>query len=218
MIRSVDFISRLKAESLPARDDLAIISVTEPESDSARLAGHEDMILRLVFHDVDPGGETENCWTLFDQSHADQVIRFVRRLHADPERLDLLIHCRAGISRSAALALFVAEDTGCVFPRKPFAGLANKHMLTTLENMTGMSLPRPRALPKRESFSVSVARNFETGQAEVVVQNTHTGEQAVLDGPMLEVPALTAEGMQRVWGILNPPPSYHVSDWDNLTR
>lgn len=106
--------------------------------------------------------------------------------------------------------------TGCVFPRKPFAGLANKHMLTTLENMTGMSLPRPRALPKRESFSVSVARNFETGLAEVVVQNTRTGEQAVLEGPMLEVPALTAEGMQQVWGILNPPPSYHVSDWDNL--
>lgn len=217
MIRSVDFISRVKAESLPARDDLAVISISEPEADPAILSCQEDMILRLAFHDVDPGAETANSWTLFDPSHADRVMRFVRRIHADPQDVDLVIHCRAGISRSAALALFVAADTGCEFPRKPFAGLANQHILTTLENITGASLPRPRALPKRENFSVSVARNFETGQAEVAVENTRTGETAVVSGPMLDVPALAGQGMERVWGVLNPPPSYHVSDWDSLT-
>lgn len=217
MIRSVDFISRLKAESLPARNDLAVISITEPEADPAVLACDEDRILRLVFHDVDPGCETETCWTLFDPAHGEQVLGFVRRVHADPQEFDLVIHCRAGISRSAALALFAAADTGCDFPRQPFAGLANKHMLTILEKMTGMSLPRPRALPKRERFSVSVARNFETGQADVAVENMRTGEQASVTGAMLDVPALAAEGMRRVWGVPNPPPSYHVSNWDNLT-
>ncbi|BAO28300.1 hypothetical protein [Sulfuritalea hydrogenivorans] len=217
MIRSVDFISRLKAESLPARNDLAVISITEPEADPAALAFHEDVILRLVFHDVDPGAETETRWTLFDPSHADQVIRFVRRLHADSEYLDLIIHCRAGISRSAALALFVAADTGCEFPRRPFAGLANKHMLIVLEQMTGTSLPRPRALPKRESFSVSVVRDFHTDEAEVTVENIRTGETVVVDGPMLFAAAFAAAGIQKVWGVLNPPPSYHVQDWDNLT-
>jgi len=217
MIRSVDFISRLKAESLPARNDLAVISITEPEADPAVISCDEDRILRLVFHDVDPGSETETCWTLFDTAHAEQVLGFVRRVHVDPQEFDLVIHCRAGISRSAALALFAAADTGCDFPRKPFAGLANKHMLTTLENMTGLSLPRPRALPKRENFSVAVARNFETGQAEVTVENLRTGETAVVDGPMLFAAAFAAAGMQQVWGVLNPPPSYHVSDWDSLT-
>jgi len=217
MIRSVDFISRLKAESLRARSDLAIISITEPEADPAVLSCHEDVILRLVFHDVDPGAETTTRWTLFDPSRANEVVRFVRRLHADPQRFDLVTHCRAGISRSAALALFVAADTGCEFPRMPFAGLANKHILTTLENLTGMSLPRPRALPKRENFWVSVARNFETGLAEVTVENTRTGEKVVVEGQMLDVPALAASGMQQVWGVLDPPPSYHVSDWDSLT-
>jgi hypothetical protein len=217
MIRSVDFISRLKAESLAARNDLAVISITEPEADPALLLCPEDRILRLVFHDVDPGGETETRWTLFDPAHAEQVLGFVRRVHADPQEFDLVIHCRAGISRSAALALFAAADTGCDFPRKPFAGLANKHVLTTLETMTGTPLPRPRALPKRESFSVSVARNFETGQAEVAVENTRTGDKVSVTGPMLDVSALAAKGMERVWGVLNPPPSYHVSNWDNLT-
>lgn len=217
MIRSVNFVSRLKAEALPARNDLAVISITEPETDPAVLACNEDTILRLVFHDVDPGAETATCWTLFDQSHANEVVRFVRRLHADPQEFDLVIHCKAGISRSAALALFVAADTECEFRRKPFAGLANKHILTTLENMTGTSLPRPRALPKRESFSVSVARDFETDQAEVTVENTRTGESAVIDGPMQYAAAFAAAGMQQVWGVLDPPPSYHVSDWDSLT-
>ncbi|MDP3512501.1 MAG: hypothetical protein Q8S20_07110 [Sulfuritalea sp.] len=80
-----------------------------------------------------------------------------------------------------------------------------------------MSLPLPRALPKRESFTVSVTRNFETGLAEVTVENKRTGEKAIVDGPMLDVPALASTGMQRVWGVRNPPPSYHVSDWDSLT-
>lgn len=217
MIRSVDFMSRRKAESLPARTDLAAISITEPEVDPAVLSCDEHRILRLIFHDVDPGKETANCWTLFNPSQADQVVHFVRRLHADQQAFDLVIHCKAGISRSAALALFVAADTGCDFPRKPFAGLANKHVLSVLENLGRRPLSRPRALPRRENFSVSVARNFETGQAEVVVENTRTSEQVVVSGPLLEVPALAAEGMQRVWGVLDPPPSYHVSDWDGLT-
>lgn len=70
--------------------------------------------------------------------------------------------------------------------RKPFAGLANKHMLTTLENMTGTSLPRPRALPKRENFTVSVARNLEPGAEVVSKKSTRTGDTATINGPMLE--------------------------------
>lgn len=217
MIRTVNFISRRKAESLPARNDRALISITEPDSTPAQLACDENRILRLVFHDVVPGGEGAERWTLFDASHAGQVIHFVRRLHADPEDVDLVIHCHAGISRSAALALFVAADTGCAFPNKPFAGLANRHVLSTLEALAGRSVSPPRALPKKENFAITVVRNFETGQAEVTVQNTRTLEQVVVSGQILDVPALAAAGMQRVWGVLNPPLSYHVSDWNTLT-
>lgn len=217
MIRSVDFISRLKAEALPERDDLAIISISEPEVDPAVLELREDMVLRTVFHDVDPGNDTASSWMLFDESHARQVIDFVRRIHDDPKLFDLVIHCKAGISRSAALALFAADDTGCDFPRKPFAGLANKHILSTLQKLTGRALPRPRALPKRESFSVFISRDFETGLATVTVENTRNGESVTVEGPMLDAPALAAEGIERVWGIVEPPPSYHVSDWDALT-
>lgn len=217
MIRSVDFTSRLKAEALSGRDDLAIISITEPEVEPAVLKLSEDMVLRTVFHDVDPGNDTASSWKLFDESHARQVVDFVRRINDDPQLFDLVIHCKAGISRSAAVALFAADETGCDFPRKPFAGLANKHILSTLQKLTGRALLRPRALPKRESFSVSISRDFETGLAAVTVENTRNSESVTVEGPMLDAPALAAEGIERVWGILEPPPSYHVSDWDALT-
>lgn len=218
MIRSVDFTSRVKAEALQERDDLAIISITEPESSPAVLASREEKVLRLVFHDVDPGNEATSSWKLFDESHANQVIHFVRRLHAHDQSFDLVIHCKAGISRSAAIALFAASDTGCGFPRRLFAGFANMHVMVTLEKITGRALLRPRALPKRETFSVSVFRNFETGQAVVTVANERNGEQVNIEGPMLDVPALASDGIQRVWGVSEPPPSYHVADWDTLSQ
>ena len=216
MIRSVDFIPRTKAELLSARDDLAIISITEPEVERAKLTIPENRILRLAFHDVDPGNDTESRWMLFDEEHAGQVVEFVRRLQSDSHPVDLIIHCRAGISRSAAVALFAEEETGCDFPRKPFSGLANQHLLTTLGRLTGRQLARPRALPKREQFSVGVQRNFNTGQASVTVANMRNGQSIVMEGPMLEVPELAAAGIQRVWGIVDPPPSYHVADWNSL--
>lgn len=218
MIRSVDFTARVKAEALQERDDLAIISITEPESSPAVLSCREEKVLRLVFHDVDPGNETTSSWTLFDESCANQVVNFVRRLHAHDQSFDLVIHCKAGISRSAAIALFAESETGCDFPRRPFAGLANMHVIATLEKSTGKALLRPRALPKRETFSVSVFRNFETGQAVVTVVNERNGEQVNIEGPMIGVPALAADGMQRVWGVSEPPASYHVADWDTLSQ
>ena len=218
MIRSVDFISRVKAEALQEWDDLAIISITEPESSSPVLSFREEKVLRLVFHDVDPGNEATSNWRLFDESHANQVIHFVRRLHAHDQSFDLVVHCRAGISRSAAIALYAESDTGCRFPRRPFAGLANMHVMAILEKITGKALSRPRALPKRETFSVSVFRDFETGQAVVTVANERSGEQIDIEGPMLEIPALAANAMQRVWGVSNPPPSYHIADWDTLSQ
>lgn len=216
MIRSVDFLSLGKAESLPPRQDLAIVSITEPDSAPASLPIGEDRILRLVFHDVDPYSVQEDCWRYFDEGHAMQLLAFVRGLHGDPAPFDLVVHCRAGISRSAAVALFVEAETGCSFLTRPFAGLANRHVLETMSQITALELKRPRALPRREDFSVSVVRDFESGRASVIVENNRSGESAVEEGPILEVPALAAAGIERIWGVANPPPSYHVTDWDSL--
>lgn len=216
MILNVDFVSRIKAEAMPAQDDLAVISISEPDVDAATLSVPEERVLRLAFHDVDPGNEQDRRWHLFDDEHAHKIIRFVEQLHTDPRPYQLIAHCRAGISRSAAIALFAADVTGCEFARRPFSGLANRHLLKTLNAVSGRSVKPPRALPRREKFSVSVARDFSSGLAQVTVINVRSKEQAVMEGPLLQVPELAAAGMQQVWGLENPPPSYHVKDWDAL--
>jgi len=213
-IQSVDFISRIKAEALAGDTGVALISISEPDVEPARLAEFPE-ILRLVFHDVDD--RVPDQWVLFDEDHARAVIDFVHRLQQAPEAYQVLVHCRAGISRSAATALYVMEATGCAFPRRPFAGLANKLMLEVLSRLSGLPLRRPRALPKRERFQVEVSRDFPTGMAEVVVTNAVTGETVVLEAPMLEVPRLVEQGIQAVWGIANPPSAHHVTDWEHLT-
>lgn len=216
MIKFVDFISRAKAETLEDQDNLAIISVSEPKVDPALLALPESRILRLSFHDIDPGNEDVSFWKLFDEEQARSIIDFVDQLHAASRQFELMVHCRAGISRSAAIALYVANATGCRFPRRPFAGLANRHLLRILSQQAGIEVTAPRALPRQEHFSVSVSRNFSTGMAQVTVTNTRNNEQFTLEGPMLDVPELAAAGMQRVWGVEHPPASYHVTNWDAL--
>jgi hypothetical protein len=212
-ILSVDFIPRSAAESLDSDPNLALISITEPESGHASLAEFP-AVLRLVFHDIDD--RESDQWTLFNDQHVRQVIEFVQKTHADPNPFHIKVHCRAGISRSAAIAIYVAESTGCDFPRRPFAGLANKLMLQMLSRASGIQLTRPRALPKKEQFQVAVERNFETGLAQVTVENAATGETAVLEGPMLDVPVLIETAVRQVWGIANPPSAHHIRNWDHL--
>lgn len=212
-ILSVDFIPRRKAEVLTVEEATAVISINEPESGMAPLAAFPE-ILRLAFHDVDSQDYAD--WVLFDEAQGQEVIGFVERLHASPIAHHLKVHCRAGISRSAAVALYVAEATGCEFQRRPFAGLANKLMLEILSRASGLPLKRPRALPRRERFQVEISRDFETGLAEVRVVNRVTQEETVQAGPMLEVPQLLTAGLQQVWGIANPPSAHHVTNWDHL--
>ena len=63
-------------------------------------------ILRLEFDDVTQ--HIDNSYHLFDYSHARKILEFVR----DCGNEDILIHCHAGVSRSAAVAKFLNDHRG----------------------------------------------------------------------------------------------------------
>ena len=44
--------------------------------------------------------------------HARAIVRFVLAQHARPERIDLCVHCHAGLFRSGAVAEWVRSDLG----------------------------------------------------------------------------------------------------------
>lgn len=107
MIKSVQFMSVQKAEALiPDRPTVAV-SILSPGMEEARLQGFRD-ILRLFFTDA-VTAENEGP-VLFDAHFAQQIVDFLTTYHAMAEDYDLVIHCQAGVSRSAAVAVWAASE------------------------------------------------------------------------------------------------------------
>ena len=80
-----------------------VISLLDPHFTFPELGpDYEGRHLRLRFHDVHVAGYDEIAPSA---EHVDQLLEFLSEL--DPEE-DLLIHCRAGISRSTAAAFIAA--------------------------------------------------------------------------------------------------------------
>lgn len=110
--RRVFALSRVEAESLPTVSGVAVISVTAPRMELAKL-GEFQNVLRLSFADVDhlspdisprAKAKLEDAFTL---EQARQVIAFVEAL--GPDVRDLVVHCEGGYSRSCAIAKFLHE-------------------------------------------------------------------------------------------------------------
>mgnify|MGYP003504092286 CR=1 FL=1 len=108
------WMSQAAAESLHYIDNYAVISITEP-GETAKIDEQYEAsgkLLRLQFHDADGNtdwqipGYTFDDDVLFTKDMAKQVLGFVSTL----EGVDVVVvHCHAGISRSAAVAIALAQ-------------------------------------------------------------------------------------------------------------
>lgn len=80
-----------------------IISITEGEHRAAFPIEHK-AVLRLSFHDVD--GYLGDQYTQFSAHDANRILDFIGNVEEDEV---LIVHCQAGISRSAAVAKFLIQ-------------------------------------------------------------------------------------------------------------
>lgn len=126
------------------------ISITDPQRPERLLPALEGFaaLLRLRFCDIDTsdaartrlhrrqcrdcGDETEHAMTA---EQADEIVQFVR---ANPNR-NILVHCAAGISRSAAVAKALTEAYPW-YEDKTWEGAPNEHVLSLMRKAFG--LPR----------------------------------------------------------------------------
>lgn len=142
MIRSVDFISQIEAETLsgaPLQSDVALISIATPGARPPKL-GHFLERLSFEFADVE---DSQEPWVAFGDDHAKAILEFIARIQSQEKAWRCIVHCKAGISRSAAVAFYVATATGCQFSRRKEASEANLLVLRVLANASGLRLARP---------------------------------------------------------------------------
>jgi hypothetical protein len=111
----VIFLSRKEAES-SVNPNWAVISISG--LDPARLKEGWRSILRLEFDDIDPDPKAlfaEDPYILFSNEHARQIIKFAHQCN-DEGVEGIVVHCHAGISRSAAVAKWISERFDLDFP------------------------------------------------------------------------------------------------------
>ncbi len=133
-INKVFFTSRKLAESLAGNPYMAVISITDPTTPEARLDPLFRHVLRLSFFDAVPADEFQPLLPgLFSRDLARQIDRFVEEIHQAPFAMSMMVHCEYGVSRSAAVALFVAALTDAPLEAREFTYEANPWVVDTLQ-------------------------------------------------------------------------------------
>jgi len=114
MINKILFVGRATAETTTGWDSWAMISISEPVSafGEAKLMPGWHAVHRLEFHDIEAEMLGEP-YVLMDQQQALELVNFVHNVASDVE--GVIVHCRAGISRSAAVAKWITEEYGINF-------------------------------------------------------------------------------------------------------
>ena len=140
------------------------ISITDPKSEPVNLPLPDYDVLRLSFHDLDQTYPISGpAIVLFDQVMANQIKDFMMMKvwvhmgrHLDDNELVVIVHCEAGISRSAGVAAALSkhflEDDSRFFSN---AGLylPNRLAYSVLLNaLNGKENPIP---------NVTLSKNYE---------------------------------------------------------
>ena len=111
----IDFMSKGEASKIMPDKNMALISITDIEDKDIHIPFHKwENVTKLNFHDID---EKQEGMTLFNVQMARQIIKFVLGLPDNVNRI--VVHCYAGISRSAAIVRFLQKFVyeGCFNPQ-----------------------------------------------------------------------------------------------------
>jgi len=134
------FTSREEAETTQSDFCSAVISITNPEAKPADIGSGWFDILRVQFHDIDLckpisahlRADILRKYSPMTEEQATTVVQFVARMFATGGVEGFLIHCEAGISRSAAVAKWIA-DRYRLPPLGPVVQYHNRHVYQMLE-------------------------------------------------------------------------------------
>ena len=101
IVSGLDICDLATVRSLDLSQYSGVITIEEPDTDDPfRTDGVPQLVLQ--FHDIDM---TMMGYVEPEPEHVQQALTFAREIDGP-----LLVHCRAGVSRSTAIALAIAAD------------------------------------------------------------------------------------------------------------
>lgn len=113
MIDKVIFVPRPNIEAIQGWENWAVISIGDPTSAFGRvkLGRGWSHILQIDFYDFDPERypdlrDSEDESAFMSAEEADVMVRFITSLPSDVD--GIVVQCHAGVSRSAAVAKWIA--------------------------------------------------------------------------------------------------------------
>lgn len=141
-IDHLSFLSRREAEAATPRDDIAVISITDPRTVQPRLDGWHS-VLRVEFHDIDPDqiaspftrARAAAHYTLMRAEQAREIVAFVQAIQSNGAS-GIMVHCEQGVSRSAAVAKWIADRHGLRLSDEATAA-RNRYVYRMLEEEVG---------------------------------------------------------------------------------
>jgi predicted protein tyrosine phosphatase len=121
----ITFVSQVFAKQIEPLPNRAIISITEPDQ-FVTFEKEWQNCLRLYVHDIDKSLEG---YKLFGKDEAKQILDFYLGL---PDEVDsLIVHCLAGVSRSAGVALALSNIFELELLNSNYS-CYNRHIYTTI--------------------------------------------------------------------------------------
>lgn len=170
---TVRFLSRLQAEALSPCPDTVVISITTPGDLPASLPEGFRDVLRLSFDDLseemlgvplgaipdDTPDDTQVRWKVYQLARAtdaEAICDFLAYYARSPVAVSVVVHCDAGVSRSAAVARFIAGRYSTpIVNVAPDTSYANSRLLRLL-NKVDQGLPLDiRPVPDIEALRLA---------------------------------------------------------------
>ena len=130
MLKNVIFVNQSSAENNVGLPTWSVISITD--SDDGRIKQGWHSVLRSEFSDVDMQHSEHEQEMLMTEEQALEIVDYVHAVAPHVE--GILVHCRGGVSRSAAVAKWIAKTFGLPFNHQ--YSLFNTHVYDQLIHAT----------------------------------------------------------------------------------
>lgn len=156
MLKSVHFIPLNLAEKLEGRPDVIVISIHDRHSRPNLRSGFRD-VLRLNFDDYDSERDgLDALQDTFTPAQAEALKSWLEPYLRAKTDFTLLVHCHAGISRSAAVAWWAHKVHGVELVTTYPVWCLNSHVLRVLDpSIAAPETPADApAMPRERAFEM----------------------------------------------------------------